>query len=97
MSTPAQRPVAVIGAGSIGLAFALVFARAGRAVRLYDVDRERLRAVPEALGARLADLAAFDLLDEAPAEIARRITATAELAASVRDAGYVQELSLIHI
>jgi 2-polyprenyl-6-methoxyphenol hydroxylase-like FAD-dependent oxidoreductase len=33
----------VIGAGSIGLAFAVVFARAGHAVRLQDPDATLIR------------------------------------------------------
>ncbi|MFT5532493.1 MAG: L-gulonate 3-dehydrogenase [Burkholderiaceae bacterium] len=33
-----QKNVAIVGAGSIGVAFALVFARAGWQVRLHDPD-----------------------------------------------------------
>ena len=53
---PGRRPVAVIGAGSIGTAFALVFAIAGYTVRLYDPDLARLDAAPVTIRDRLADL-----------------------------------------
>ena len=36
------RNIAVIGAGSIGVAFAIVFARAGLSVALHDANAERL-------------------------------------------------------
>ncbi len=83
--------VAVIGGGSIGIAFAIVFARAGRQVRLYEPDAGRRGAVSGLLRARLDDLRTYDLLDEAPDVVARRVTIAADLAAAVRDAVYVQE------
>jgi 3-hydroxyacyl-CoA dehydrogenase len=83
--------VAVIGGGSIGIAFAIVFARAGRQVRLYEPDAGRRGAVPGLLRARLDDLRAYDLLDEAPDAVARRVTIAADLVVAVRDAVYVQE------
>ena len=44
-ASPSSPPVAIVGAGSIGVAFALVFARAGHAVRVFDPDAEaRTRA-----------------------------------------------------
>lgn len=83
--------VAVIGGGSIGIAFAIVFGRAGRQVRLYEPDAGRRGAVPGLLRARLDDLRAYDLLDEAPDTVSCRVTITGDLAAAVRDAVYVQE------
>ncbi len=87
----APPPVAVIGAGSIGTAFAITFARAGHAVRLNDADPARLDPAARLILARLVDLAAFDLLDEPPAAIAARITGTADLATALADAAYAQE------
>jgi len=87
----APRPIAVIGAGSIGTAFAIVFGRAGHAVRLYDADPARLDPAASLIEARLADLAAFDLLDEPTAVIASRIAGTADLAEALAGAVYVQE------
>ncbi len=48
-----QSPVAVIGGGSIGVAFAIVFARSGRSVRLYEPESQRRAAIPDILQARL--------------------------------------------
>jgi L-gulonate 3-dehydrogenase len=90
---PTQRDgrVAVVGAGSIGVAWALVFARAGYDVALQDPDSSRLDAAPRELGQRLRDLAGFDLLDEAPDVVASRVRVTGDLEAAVGDAAYVQE------
>ena len=83
--------VAIVGAGSIGTAFAIVFARAGYAVRVQDPDAGRRAAAPEEIAARLADLASFDLVQEGAPTILGRITFTGALAEAVADADYVQE------
>lgn len=83
--------VAVIGGGSIGVAFAVVFASAGRLVRLFEPDETRRAAVPGLLRARLDDLQSYSLLDEAPDAIARRVTLADDLAEAVAGAVYVQE------
>jgi 3-hydroxyacyl-CoA dehydrogenase len=83
--------VAVIGGGSIGIAFAIVFAGAGRQVRLYEPDADRRAAIPELLRARLHDLHQFDLLRETPDAVERRVTLTEDLAGAVEGAVYVQE------
>ncbi len=87
----APQPIAVIGAGSIGTAFAIVFARAGHAVRLFDADPARLDPAARLIEARLGDLAAFDLLDEPTSVIGGRISGTADLAEALAGAAYVQE------
>jgi L-gulonate 3-dehydrogenase len=91
MADRSRQPVAVVGAGSIGTGFALVFARAGHPVRLFDVDPERLAAAMVTLDQRLADLAAFSLLDEPAAAIAARVTAEPDLSATLADAVFVEE------
>jgi L-gulonate 3-dehydrogenase len=83
--------VAVIGGGSIGIAFAIVFARAGRQVRLHEPDAARRAAVRRLLRARLDDLRVYELLNESPDDVSRRVTVAADLAEAVRDAVYVQE------
>lgn len=83
--------VAVIGAGSIGVAFAIVFARAGFAVRVQDPDATRRATVPRETASRLADLAEFGLVGEDAAVIFGRIMVTAELAEAVAGAALVQE------
>ncbi len=83
--------VAVIGGGSIGVAFAIVFAAAGRQVRLFEPDADRRASIPGLLRARLDDLGQYDLLHEAPDAIEARVTLAADLAAAVDGAIYVQE------
>lgn len=87
----AKQPVAVIGAGSIGSAFALLFARAGHPVRLFDVEARALDAAIGVVEARLAGLEAFGLLDEPPASIVRRIATTTDLTAALEGAILAQE------
>ena len=73
------------------MAFALVFARAGWQVRLYDPDAERLRLAGAELQARCDDLAAFGLLKEDSAAVHARVAAVAALDAAVAQADLVQE------
>ncbi|HEY4296199.1 MAG TPA: 3-hydroxyacyl-CoA dehydrogenase [Paraburkholderia sp.] len=83
--------VGIVGAGSIGVAFAVVFARAGMTVRLFDADASR---VPVALGEvaqRLAKLEAAALLDEAATIASARVGAAATLADVVAGAALVIE------
>ena len=88
--TPAPR-AALVGAGSIGVAFALVFARAGWAVRLYDPDADRLRLAGAELLARCEDLARFGLLQEPAANVHGRVAAVTMLEAALDRADLVQE------
>lgn len=83
--------VAVIGGGSIGIAFAVVFARSGRPVTLYEPDAARRRASSGLLRARLDDLSGHGLLDESPEAVAQRVSIVDDLATAVRNAVYVQE------
>ncbi len=83
--------VAIIGAGSIGLAWAIVFAESGHAVALHDPAPERRLAAPGELARRLDDLAAFALLADPPAAVLGRITITSDLDQAVTGATHVQE------
>lgn len=83
--------IAVIGAGLIGRAWAMVFARAGHPVKLWDNDAG---AVPQALrlieeGVR--ELHGFGLIADDPKAVSARVTGVATLAEAVQDADYVQE------
>ncbi len=60
-----SRPVTIAGGGSIGVAWALVFARGRRQVTLFEPDAGRRRLVPDELQRRLEALAAAGLTDEA--------------------------------
>ena len=83
--------VAVIGAGLIGRAWAIVFARAGHAVALHDADAEALSKSLVLIDGALADLRAAGLLDDEPATTRARIAPAATLAEAAAGAGYVQE------
>lgn len=91
MSGGGEGPVAVVGAGSIGVAFALVFARAGLRVRVTDPDAARRAAATDEAAARLRDLDAHGLLAEPPGAVGARILVAPDLAAAVADAVHVQE------
>lgn len=83
--------IAVVGAGLIGRAWSIVFARAGHAVAMYDADAAALRQSFVLLDRALADLEAAGLLDEGPAVTRARIVPAATLAEAVDGAVYVQE------
>jgi L-gulonate 3-dehydrogenase len=83
--------VALVGAGSIGTGWAIVFASAGFAVRLHDADRSRIAAAQGEAAARLADLAAHGLLVEPVPDVAARIAAAGSLEEAVAGAAHVQE------
>src|SRR5438128_922536 len=83
--------IAVVGAGLIGRAWTIVFARAGHAVAMYDADAAALRKSLTLLERALADLGAAGLLDEKPAAIRARVAPAATLAEAVSGADYVQE------
>lgn len=91
-TSPARtRTVAVVGGGSIGVAFAVVFARTGFIVRVFEPDQQRRSVIPAEITDRLDALTSYELLDASVAAVADRITVTDDLAAAVRDAVLVQE------
>lgn len=83
--------VALVGAGSMGLGWAIVLARAGHEVRVYDSAPEGLAQVKAGVAARLAALATHGLLEEPPEALLARISCVDDLAAAVADAIHVQE------
>ena len=83
--------VAVVGAGLIGRAWAIVFARAGFTVSLWDNLPEAGPAAMAFIGARLPELRAAGLLADAPGAVLARITPVATLEAALDGAIYVQE------
>lgn len=83
--------IAIVGAGSIGAAFALLFGLAGREVRVYDRDAAMLAGVGERLRARLAALRAFGLTNANDELVLGRVSTCAELKDAVGDAVYIQE------
>jgi 3-hydroxyacyl-CoA dehydrogenase len=82
--------VGVVGAGLIGRAWGMIFARAGWSVRLWD-PAEGIAASAVAMCAQgLRDLAAAGLCDD-PDGSAGRIAAAGSLAECLDGAGFVQE------
>jgi len=88
---PVATPVAIVGAGSIGTAFAAVFALAGGAVRIWDEVPAARAALPARLATILGDLHAAGLLAEPPAAVAARVAVHDTLETTLAGAGYVQE------
>jgi 3-hydroxyacyl-CoA dehydrogenase len=82
---------AIVGSGSIGVAFAIVFARSGAQVTLWDPRSEQLSRAIEDIRARLAMLDSFDLLDESPKSVIARIRTHDDLASATADAELIQE------
>lgn len=82
--------IGVVGAGLIGRAWAIVFARAGMPVCLYDVDAAALGKARDAIRQSLEDLVNAGLL-EAVAPVLARIQVESDLASALSEATHVQE------
>lgn len=83
--------MAVIGAGSIGLAWAVVFGRARWHVSLFDIAGQLRDAAPAAIERRLGDLHRAGLLPEPVDAVMARITITGSLGEAAGDVTWVQE------
>jgi L-gulonate 3-dehydrogenase len=83
-------PVAVVGAGLVGAGWAIVFARAGYPVRLYDGDSSIREHALAGIRANLDDLESFQLIESAQAVI-DNILVCESLEDAVRGVSYVQE------
>ncbi|MCC5979959.1 MAG: 3-hydroxyacyl-CoA dehydrogenase [Salinarimonas sp.] len=82
--------VAIIGAGLIGRAWAMIFARAGWEVALHDPDKAALEDAPRLCSEGLAILESHGLCAD-PAGAAARIRTASDLADAVAGADHVQE------
>lgn len=87
----AGRPVAVVGAGLVGAGWAVVYARAGLNVQMFDANPETSRDAMALIADQLAGLQRHGLLDEEPAAVLARITPVATLAEALDGAVYAQE------
>jgi 3-hydroxyacyl-CoA dehydrogenase len=83
--------VGIVGAGLIGRAWAIVFARAGHPVALHDADAAALDASLRSIDGALADLDRHGLLDDPAALVRARIAPASTLAEALGGAGYIQE------
>ena len=82
--------VAILGAGLVGSAWAIVFARAGRAVSLYDGDEAQSNQALSWVGDNMRELVGYGLLDDADAALAR-ISIAGSLQEALDGAVYAQE------
>jgi 3-hydroxyacyl-CoA dehydrogenase len=82
--------VALVGAGLIGRAWAVVFARAGHKVKLFDSDQAMLAGAAPAVGDAIDLFADEGLIADRDAA-KRLIAATGDLAEALAGADYVQE------
>ena len=83
--------ITVVGAGLIGCAWAVVFARANHAVKLYDTSSVALASAKSTIAASLSTLHDCGLIAESPATVSNRITMVESLEAAIDGADYVQE------
>ncbi len=83
--------VALVGAGLVGSAWAIVFARAGLRVALYDADGAQLTRALDWLVQQLGELAAQRLIDEPVQQVLARVHAARSLAEALDGADHVQE------
>lgn len=82
--------VGLVGAGSVGASWAIVFARAGIKVRLFDVNEDCRNSALGRITTSLTDMKSFGLVDD-PHEIVSRIEVVSTLREAVEDVDYVQE------
>ena len=82
--------IACIGAGTVGRSWAVVFARAGHDVMIWDADPRAMAQARAAIATTLAGLADAGALDD-PSATLTRISHAADLETAVRGASYVQE------
>jgi len=94
-SSPADvadsQTVAIVGAGSIGTAFAVVHAAAGRDVVIYDIDKAQAGAVPAAVEEIGAQLIEAGLLPEGRRDLAAKVRVAESLQSAVAEAAFIHE------
>jgi L-gulonate 3-dehydrogenase len=84
--------IAVVGAGLVGRAWAITFARAGRPVGLWDPDPTAVEATIATIPQLLTNLETEGLLKGmSAAQVGQRIASAASLAEALAGAVYVQE------
>jgi 3-hydroxyacyl-CoA dehydrogenase len=90
MMAETNQRVAIVGVGLIGRAWAVVFARAGWAVRLFDPHAETLEAAPGLINDELQALARYGLVKD-PEAAAGCISIAKGIADALDGAAFVQE------
>lgn len=85
------KPVTIIGAGLVGAGWAIVFARAGLNVRMFDVMPQVLESAPTLVAQQLEGLHQYGLLKEPVDTIRARISVATDLRTALDGAAYAQE------
>ncbi len=85
-----DKTIAVIGAGLIGRAWAMVFARSGWSVRLTDSDPDQLARARAFIAASLDEQLRYGLVTDARAAL-ERIEHAASIESAIAEADWVQE------
>lgn len=83
--------IAVVGSGLIGQAWAIVFARGGHDVRLWDGDPDAIAQAIELIQVQVKDLKEFGLIEEDVQAVVGRIKPVHKLEEALNGAEYVQE------
>lgn len=92
MTAPSKPKVAIIGCGLIGQAWAIVFAKAGHTVALYDAEKGVAAEAVNAIKRQVDALARHGLVDaEHRTTIVEAIATADDLSAALAEAIYVQE------
>lgn len=82
--------IGILGAGLIGRAWAIVFARAGMSVTIHDVNEGALDGAREAIRQSLVDLQQAGLIEDAEAPLTL-VQTESDLASAMAGATYIQE------
>ncbi len=83
--------IAVVGAGLIGQAWAIVFARGGHDVRLWDGDPNAIAQAIKLIQVQVKDLKEFGLIEEGVQAVVGRIKPVSTLEEALNGSEYVQE------
>ena len=86
-----DRTIAIVGAGLVGAGWAVVYARAGLRVKMFDANPEVTRKAVPLIAGQLAGLKKHGLIEEEPAAILARISTASTLAEAIEGVAYVQE------
>jgi L-gulonate 3-dehydrogenase len=82
--------IAIVGSGLVGQAWAIVFARGGHSVKMWDGDPQAVATAAKLIDKQVADLQRAGLIKD-PAGLLSRIHGCATLEQALADADYVQE------
>lgn len=88
--------VAVVGAGLVGLGWAIVFARAGLHVRIFDGMADIRAAALARIGESLGDMKRYGLISDVE-DLLQHLHVVETLPEAVREADYIQESVLERI